>query len=252
MTTQSAVLQYSRAGAGHSRCAQCQLGPLCLGADGARATLVALESVVRPSGVVAPGTLLHAEGERFSSLYAIRSGCVKTVTIGRDGRERVLGFHLPGDIVGFDAIDGGLYRSNAVTLGSASYCSVPFQALSQLAEHDPALQGRLLALMSRSLALAVDRVGDASADQRVAAFLIGLSARFSGRGYSPVHFVLAMPRRDIANFLRLATETVSRVLTRFQQDGLIRAVRREVMLLDVPRLEQVAGGSSPVMCQRGV
>lgn len=245
MTTQSAVLEYSRPGNGHDRCTQCQLGPLCLGAEAARATMAALDSIVRPSGVTTPGTLLHAEGERFGSLYAVRSGCVKTMTVGREGKERVLGFHLPGDIVGFDAIDGGVYRSHAVTLGSASYCAVPYQALSQLAEHEPMLQRRLLTLMSRSLAQAADRVGDATADQRVAAFLMGMSARFRGRGYSPVHFVLAMPRRDIANFLRLATETVSRVLTRFQQEGLIQAVRREVKLLDVARLEQVAGGLAP-------
>lgn len=223
------------------RCVTCRLGSLCLGHDLASPTMQALDRVVRAGPVLQGGTVLFREGERFASLYAVRSGFVKTSTLGPDGSEQVLGFHLPGDILGFDAIHSGRYHVTATVLGSASVCAVPFEGLSDLASRDPALQRRLYSLLSRDINSYFGRLGDATADQRVAAFLLELSRRFSERGFSSRSFVLAMSRRDIGNYLRLATETVSRVLTRFQNDGLIRVTRREVELLDLDRLHELAG-----------
>ena len=81
---------------------------------------------------------------------------------------------------------------------------------------------------------------DYSADERLAAFLVGLSQRHSARGYSATRFHLTMSRTDIANYLRLATETVSRVLKRFQQDGLIAVARREIEIRQLQRLNHLA------------
>jgi CRP/FNR family transcriptional regulator, anaerobic regulatory protein len=200
----------------------------------------ALNDVVRAGPVMGSNTTLFREGDRFTSLFAVRSGFVKTSTLGPDGSEQVLGFHLPGDILGFDAIHSGHYHATATVLGSTSVCAVPFDDLSELASQDPALQRRMFSLLSRDINSYFSRLGDARADQRLAGFLLELSQRFADRGFSPRTFVLAMSRRDIGNYLRLATETVSRVLTRFQSDGLIRVTRREVELLDPDGLRALA------------
>ncbi len=217
-------------------CTNCRLGDLCLGCNLEKPTLLALEKAVKPGAVLQSGTILFREGESFGSLYAVRSGFVKTSTFGPDGSEQVLGFHLPGDILGFDAIHSGHYHSTATTLGSSAVCAVSFSTLSELAASDATLQQRMFSLLSRDITAYMGRVGDATADQRIAGFLLELSRRFKERGFSARSFVLAMSRRDIGNYLRLATETVSRVLTRFQNDGLIEVTRREVKLLDLERL----------------
>lgn len=224
------------------RCAACRLGPLCLGNDHSESTMQAMAELVHARPMIPGGSVLFREGERFTALYAVRAGYFKTSTHGPDGSEQVLGFHLPGDILGFDAIHHGRYHATATALGSASACSVPFDELATLAARDPALQRRLYGLLSRDINSYFGRLGDATADQRMAGFLMELSRRFSERGYSPRLFLLAMSRRDIGNYLRLATETVSRVLTRFQDEGLIRVTRREVELLDRDQLAVLAGG----------
>lgn len=245
--SQQASIQYSRPEQGsrtlrpssvvRTSCTNCRLGDLCLGCNLENPTLLALERAVKPSAVIQSGTVLFREGEAFGTLYAVRSGFVKTTTFGPDGSEQVLGFHLPGDILGFDAIHSGHYHVTATTLGSSSVCAVAFNTLSELAAGDAALQQRMFSLLSRDITAYMGRLGDATADQRIAGFLLELSRRFKERGFSARSFVLAMPRRDIGNYLRLATETVSRVLTRFQNDGLIEVTRREVRLLDLERLQ---------------
>lgn len=231
-----------RAAAPTTRCVSCRLGPLCLGNDHAAATMDAMGKIVHARPMMSGGSVLFREGERFTALYAVRAGFLKTSTHGPDGSEQVLGFHLPGDIVGFDAIHHGRYHATATALGSASVCAVSFDELSSLAASDPALQRRLYGLLSRDINSYFGRLGDASADQRMAGFLLELSGRFSQCGFSRRIFLLAMSRRDIGNYLRLATETVSRVLTRFQEEGLIRVTRREVELLQMDKLTALAGG----------
>lgn len=231
-----------RAAGPTTRCVTCRLGPLCLGNDHAAKTMDAMDEIVHARPMMPGGSVLFREGERFTALYAVRAGFLKTSTHGPDGSEQVLGFHLPGDILGFDAIHHGRYHATATALGSASVCAVPFDQLASLAAGDPALQLRLYGLLSRDINSYFGRLGDATADQRMAAFLVELSGRFSARGFSPRTFLLAMSRRDIGNYLRLATETVSRVLTRFQDEGLIRVTRREVELLDLDKLATLAKG----------
>lgn len=217
---------------GRIACSNCQLGSLCLGCDAASPTMAALHSMVRSGTLVPSGSVLYRAGDAFGALYAIRSGFVKTSIISPDGSEQVVAFHLPGDIIGLDAIHDGIHHTTASALGGVAVCAIPYGPLVELAAADSALQRRLLTLMSRSIAASIRRPGDASADRRIADFLLDLARSFYRRGYSSKCFILPMPRRDIANYLGLATETVSRVLTRFQQDGLIRVTRREIEVLD--------------------
>src|SRR3546814_3670523 len=107
--------------------------------------------------------------------------------------------------------------------------------LCVLAARLPGLQQHLFRLLSRSIGRAALLAGDFSADERMAAFLIGMSERLAARGFPPNRFALTMPRTDIANYLRLAPETVRRVLKRFQEDGLLQVDRPEPELVDRER-----------------
>ena len=222
-------------------CSTCAFSRACLSQGMDKASLRDLHMLVEHIGPLHPGDHVFRAGDPNEAIAAVRAGTVKTYTIDRDGREHVLGFHLPGEVIGLDAIDGDRYPCNAVALDTATLCRFSFPKISLLATQLPGLQQTLFRLLSRDIGNASLLAGDWSADERMAAFLVGMSRRLAARGFSPQRFQLTMGRGDIANYLRLAPETVSRVLKRFQDEGLVRVDRRELELTGLPGLETVAG-----------
>jgi CRP/FNR family transcriptional regulator len=221
-------------------CSTCAFSQACLDQGMDKSALMDLHVLVEHVGPLAAGEHVFREGDPFDAIAAVRAGTVKTYVIDREGREHVLGFHLPGEVIGLDAIDGEHYPCNAIALDTVMLCRFSFPKIAVLATRVPGLQRQLFRLLSRDIGRAALLAGDWSADQRMAAFLVGLSRRLAARGFSPNRFQLTMPRTDIANYLRLAPETVSRVLRRFQQDGLLRVERRELELAGRDALEALA------------
>ena len=221
-------------------CSTCAFSQACLDQGMDKAALMDLHVLVEHVGPFRAGDHLFREGDPFEAIAAVRAGTVKTYVIDRDGREHVLGFHLPGEVIGLNAIDGDHYPCNAVALDTVMLCRFSFPKIAVLATRVPGLQRQLFRLLSRDIGRAALLAGDWTADQRMAAFLVGLSRRLAARGFSPNRFQLTMARTDIANYLRLAPETVSRVLKRFQQDGLLGVDRREIELAGRDALEAMA------------
>jgi CRP/FNR family transcriptional regulator len=221
-------------------CSTCAFSRACLSQGMDKASLRDLHMLVEHIGPFHAGAHVFREGDPFEAIAAVRAGTVKTYVIDPEGREHVLGFHLPGEVIGLNAIDSETYPCNAVALDTVMLCRFSFPKIAVLASRLPGLQAQLFRLLSRDIGRAALLAGDWTADQRMAAFLIGLSRRLAARGFSPNRFQLTMARTDIANYLRLAPETVSRVLRRFQQDGLLGVDRRELELLDRPALETLA------------
>jgi CRP/FNR family transcriptional regulator len=183
---------------------------------------------------------LFREGEPFEAIAAVREGTVKTYVVDREGREQVLGFHFPGEVIGLSAIENERYPCNAIALDTVALCRFSFSRMTVLASRLPGLQKQLFRLMSRDIGNATLLAGDHSADERLAAFLIVLSRRLTAVGLSGLRVRLMMPRTDIANYLRLAPETVSRVLRRLQDEGMIHVQGRELELTDRERVDSLA------------
>lgn len=221
-------------------CSTCAFSQACLDEGMDKSSLQELHVLVEHVGPLHAGEHVFREGDPFEAIAAVRAGTVKTCTIDSDGREHVLGFHLPGEVIGLDAIDGDHYPCNAIALDTVMLCRFSFPKIAVLATRLPGLQKQLFRLLSRDIGRAALLAGDWSADQRMAAFLVGFSRRLAARGFSPTRFQLTMARTDIANYLRLAPETVSRVLKRFQRDGLLSVDRRELELLDAKALGALA------------
>ena len=221
-------------------CSTCAFSKACLEEGMDKASLRDLHILVEHVGPLPPGTHLFREGEPFEAIAAVRDGTVKTYVVDREGREQVLGFHFPGEIIGLSAIENERYPCNAVALDNVSLCRFSFSRIAILATRLPGLQKQLFRLMSRDIGNAMLLAGDHSADERLAAFLILLSRRLSAVGHSGLRLRLMMPRTDIANYLRLAPETVSRVLRRLQDEGMIRVQGRELELMDRGRVDSLA------------
>lgn len=204
--------------------------------------------LVKHIGPFREGQHIFREGDEFNSIAAVRAGTVKTYVTDLNGREQVQGFFLAGELVGLDAISGSRYPCNAVALDTVLLCRFSFPAFTTLATRMPGLQQELLRQLSADIGKATLLAGDFTAEERLAAFLLILSRRYGKQGLSATRLHLTMPRTDIANYLRLAAETVSRLLKRFQELGLIEVDRREVHLSDPPGLEAIA---SNVLRSRG-
>lgn len=227
-------------------CSTCAFSDACLSQGYDKAALLELHCLVEHVGPFAPGEHVFREGEAFNAIAAVRAGTVKTYLTHSDGREQVQGFFLPGEVIGLNAIHHAHYPCNAVALDTVMLCQFSFPKMATLAQKMPGLQAQLFNLLSADIGKAALLAGDYSADERLAAFLVALSRRYAARGFSARRFTLTMSRTDIANYLRLAAETVSRVLRRFEGEGLIRVDRREVELLDLERLQAAA---QPVLRQ---
>ncbi|KAF1700456.1 helix-turn-helix domain-containing protein [Pseudoxanthomonas suwonensis] len=221
-------------------CSTCAFSQACMSEGMDKAALMDLHVLVEHVGPLHPGEHVFREGDAFGAIAAVRAGTVKTYQVDRNGHEQVLGFHLPGEVIGLNAIHDDRYPCNAVALDTVMLCRFSFPKIALLAQRLPNLQQHLFRLMSRDIGVASLFARDNTADERMAAFLIGLSRRLAARGFSPRRFQLTMSRTDIANYLRLAPETVSRVLRRFETDGLLHIKLRDVEVLDMERLEALA------------
>ncbi|GAB3258243.1 hypothetical protein GCM10027296_29710 [Chitinimonas naiadis] len=200
--------------------------------------------------IVKRGEALYRAGEAFHALYVVHSGFFKTYAINEEGREQVTGFHMGGELLGLDGIDTDQHRQFAVALEDSQVCVVPFTALGKLCATTPTLQRRLLQLMgreiSRSQELAMQLSG-VRAEERVGHFLLDLSRRFAERGYSAHEFHLRMTREEIGSHLGLKLETVSRVLSRLDELGLIHVRQRHIRIPDTGKLANTVQADKPAL-----
>ena len=196
---------------------------------------------------VRTGEFLFRAGTPFHNLYVVRAGMFKSILLDSEGREQVTGFLMTGEVLGLDGIEKEICQSNAVALEDSEVWEIPFNRLEALCRQDCSMQRMFHRLMSREIQrdyLMMLLLGSMSAEERLAAFLVNLSQRLTTRGYSATRFILRMSRREIGSYLGLTLETVSRVFSRFQRDGLIRAELKAVELKDTTRLRAMVGVSA--------
>lgn len=224
-------------------CRDCGVYRLCvpLGLDAEEMSL--LDRIVKRKQVVKRGQLLFRTGDAVDYVYAIRSGSVKTYLTTEDGRVQITGLHVPGELLGLGAIDSKRYSCDAMALEMASVCQISVERLEAVADRIPAIHYQMLRIMSNQICeneQLMLLLGKRTAEERLAAFLLGLSRRFAARNFSATQFRLSVSRGDIGNYLGVAEETVSRVLSRLQNLGLVRVQRRQVELLDLEALRDLA------------
>lgn len=229
-----------------THCKDCSLSSLCLPLSLEFEDMEALDQIVKRGRPLKKGEFLFRQGDPFTSVFAVRAGALKTFSLSDSGEEQITGFHLPSELVGMSGMDSESYPVSAQALESTSACEMPFERLEELALQVPQLRRQLMRVMSREIRddqQMMLLLSKKNADERIAAFLVNLSARYRARGFSANQFRLPMSRNELGNHLGLAVETVSRVFTRFQQNGLIEAEGKEVTILNSMELCALAGGN---------
>jgi len=226
------------------RCQDCSINQLCIPFTLDDHELDQLDNIIERKKPIQKGQTLFQAGDNLKSLYAIRSGTIKSYTISEQGDEQITGFHLAGDLVGFDAINSGQHPGFAQALETSMVCEIPFETLDDLSGKMPNLRQQIMRLMSGEIKVDQEMIlllSKKSAEERLAAFIHGLSQRFGQRGFSPREFHLTMTRGDIGNYLGLTVETISRLLGRFQTNGILAVKGKYITIENHELLSKLAG-----------
>ena len=205
--------------------------------------MTALDSIVERGKPLQKGQYVFRENQPFNSIFAVRSGALKVFSSTSDGREQITGFYFPGEILGLDGISNNRYESSAKALETAAICEIPFDRLGDLSAQVPSLQMQFFKLMSREIGSdqqLITLLSKHTADERLATFLLSISARNARRGLSATRFRLPMSRLDIGNYLGLTVETVSRSIGRLQKQEIIEVSNKDIHIFDLSTLETVA------------
>ena len=221
-------------------CSNCNLRELCLPYGLSLEELERLDNLVSTRRRIKRGDHLYRAGEAFDAIYAIRSGFFKTDVLLEDGRDQVTGFQMAGELLGLDGISTEHHTCNAIALEDSEICAIPFSCLEGLSREIHTLQHHFHKVMSREIVRdhgVMMLLGTMRAEERLAAFLLNLSQRFTARGFSHAEFYLRMTREEIGSYLGLKLETVSRAFSRFQEEGHIAVQQKHIRILNVNGLK---------------
>jgi CRP/FNR family transcriptional regulator len=200
------------------------------------------------------GDALYRAGSAFHAIFLVETGFFRTALLTEAGREQVIGFHMRGEVLGFDGIGGGRHACSAVALEDSVISEIPFVRLQRSIREVPDRQRLLLGRMGEAIARAqavMLLLGSLRAEERLASFLLDLSGRFAAQGGSPLRFRLWMTRGEIGSYLGLKLETVSRSLSRLEAQGVIVIAQRQVEIVDLDGLQRVAQGLHPCIVASG-
>ncbi|MEQ1560716.1 MAG: fumarate/nitrate reduction transcriptional regulator Fnr [Methyloglobulus sp.] len=222
-------------------CLDCRLADLCLPYGLKREEISQLTIIVKSKRPIGLDEYLYKQGEQSQSLFAVKSGSFRTFICDADGSEQTIGFYLPGELMGLDSLHNGFFSCYVVALETSTVCELPLSRLNELAVKIPGLQAQLMRIVGKEIASDHDKIvlGHRSAQEKMASFLLMLSKRYHALGFSGTEFNLTMRRRDIANFLGLTIETVSRQLTDLTKNGIITVKQRGVHINKLDLLKAI-------------
>ena len=227
-------------------CANCTLRELCIPQGMTDDELKLVDNIIERKKPVHKNDYLFHAGDTNRSIYAVLSGSVKTLVDNPNGEEQIVGFHLPGELLGMDGFSGDSHTCSAVALETSSVCEFPLERLDEVCHEVPSIQYAMRRIMGKEVTkdhAMLLLLGRMSAEEKLASFLISLSKRMAQRHWKPTEFNLTMPRQDIANYLGLAVETVSRLFAHLQDADVIEVDRRRVNIVDIERLKGIIGDS---------
>jgi CRP/FNR family transcriptional regulator len=223
-------------------CSNCNMRELCMPVDLSQEDLDRIDRVIGARRKIKRGETLYHNGEKFSNLYAIRTGFFKTCITSEDGRDQVTGFQMAGEVIGLDGIVHDHHTCDAIALEDAEICAMPFAQIEDLSREVNSLQHHVHKIMSREIVRehgVMLLLGSMRAEERLAAFLLNLAQRLHARGFSKSELVLRMTREEIGSFLGLKLETISRTFSKFVDDGIVDVKQRHVHILNTQALQEI-------------
>jgi CRP/FNR family transcriptional regulator len=230
-------------------CHTCRMNSLCLPLGLDADNLHKLDELIDRKKPLQPREGVFFSGDPFTSIYAVRSGSIKSFCIDSDGREQVTGFYFPGEVFGWDGLTDEQYQNTAVALETTSLCEIPYQQLDDLGTCIPSIKKYVMKLISREINAdqrLIALLAGNSAQQKLASLLLSISDRLAQQGLSSTRLWLPMSRGEISNYLGLTVETVSRVLGHFQRNKILAVNKKDIDILDMRALRDVMHSTEEV------
>ena len=223
-------------------CSNCNLRELCMPIGLNHDELNRIDDLVATRRHVKRGDTLFRSGDKFNSLFAIRTGFFKTCVATEDGRDQVTGFQMAGEVIGLDGIVSDNHSCDAVALEDAEVCVMPYDRIEDLSREVHGLQRHVHKIMSREIVRehgVMLLLGSMRAEERLAAFLLNLVQRLHARGFSQSELILRMSREEIGSFLGMKIETVSRTFSKFADEGIVEVKQRHVRIMNTQALKDI-------------
>ena len=225
-------------------CQNCGLQKVCFSTGLTKEDIERFDSIIERKAPLKKNQHLFMAGDRFTALYAVRAGVVKLYSFSGIGEEIIHGFYLPGDVIGLEALESRVHPFNAIAIDTVSLCNFPYPQLLDLSMQIPNLNHRVFSAMSKEVnecRLHSELLTKRNADQRVAQFIWHMAERYASRGYASDTFRLGILHRDVALYLGLTPETVSRILAKFHTDNIVTWKKKEVVIHEKKILQGLAG-----------
>jgi len=225
------------------KCEACSLSQICIPNGLTDSEIEELETSIDKSIKVKKKALVFRSNEKANGIYAVKSGAVKTSIANKDGLEQVVEFHLPGDLLGFDAFDTGEHKCNATALEDTLLCRISLEEFDGLCDRLSGVRKVMFHQVGKEITHNQNlllSLGQQQTDERFAVFLLKVAAHYQSRGFSSKEFTLPMPRQDLSNYLGMAVETLSRIITRMSESGILETNRRMITIKDLAKLEKIA------------
>lgn len=189
------------------------------------------------------GDYLYRQGQPAQMFYVVTAGTLKSVMLSENGDEAIVGFYFMGDMLGLESLHNHAHLTSAIGLADSQVCEINLESLLDINAKLPKLQRTLLDLISAQLGQQIAGNSKRTALQNLVAFLLTMGNRLGQPYNNTIEFELIMARYDIANYLHLTIETISRLLTRLQIAKLISVQRNHIKLLDINQLQKIALGT---------
>ena len=206
------------------KCAQCSVRLIAFCGILDDSDILQLEAISKDKNIP-KGKNVFLQGDEVRTFYNIKQGSVKIYKLSHDGRKQIVGFLYPGDFLGMS--DQDLYAYNAEALEDTKLCQFNKTVLENFFLKFPMVESKILNLVNHELAAAQDQIfllGKYSAKERLLQFFLNISNQREKLGWGGNPIRLSMPRSDIANYLGLTIETISRTLSELKQDQIIKMI----------------------------
>jgi CRP/FNR family transcriptional regulator len=240
MAEQKDIISFDSA---KNKCQYCHAASFCISKDLVDNDLAAFNTLIKRPKPLHKGEQLFQAGDKFDLIYIVHSGSVKSYIESSDGEQQITGFNFSGDLLGIAGLEENHYSYGVEALETSSFCEIPFTLFEKSAHENPELQQQFLCAMSREMTREQKLIlllGKMDSKRRVASFIVAMSARMQAQGYSADNIILTMNRHDIANYLGMAIETVSRLLTQFQSEEILQVAGRHITIINQHRLHAIS------------
>ena len=224
-------------------CHNCHINRICLNRSLNKENRSALAEITKHPKPAHKNDHIYRQGDNFNSIYIVRSGAIKLYHLDASGDQHIAGFFLPGELFGMDGMVHGEHRNTAVALDTTALCEIPFAKLSERFYTNPDLQRLIITSLCNEIhekQQPLLQLHHKHVEVRLATFILDLAKRFANRGESKHSFHLPMARREIAQYLGMTEETISRLFTRFQKDKLLSVSRRDITVSDFSGMQALA------------